>query len=156
MNTRSLVVAAVVSFSFASAPAVLAQAATSTAVPVAGTVFGLPESVYFSGTAHIAVRPAADTVPGAPPRLVVSLDLGDVTGRGLSTGATYVVNGQANLTRRFARVDTVQLTFPFFVQGSEPTARARTAVATFTLSYDAATGALTAAKAFLAAPAAAQ
>jgi hypothetical protein len=152
MKRRFPVVSAIVSLSFGLATAVAAQTATTVAVPLAGTVFGLPESVYFSGTAQISVRPAEDTAPGAKPRLIVSIDLGDVSGRGLSTGATYTVNGQASLTRRFTPSDTVQLTFPFFVRGAVATAQARTAVASFTFSYDPATGALTAANAFLAAP----
>jgi len=126
---------------------------STVAIPIAGTVFGLPESVFFSGTAQITVRPAQSDVPGAAPRMVVSIDLGDLTGKGLSTGSVYLTGGLINLTRRLVRGDVIQATVPFFVRGSPPAARGRTAVASFSFDYDITTGALTSARAALAAPA---
>jgi hypothetical protein len=151
MNTRRWLVPAILFLSFASASSALDP--SSVAVPIAGTVFGLPESVFFSGTAQITVRPAESDVPGTGPRMVVSIDLDEVVGRGLSTGNVYVTGGLIKLTRRLVRGDVIRATIPFFVRGSAPTARGRTAVASFSFDYDITTGALTSANAALAAPA---
>jgi hypothetical protein len=153
MNPRRWLVPAILSLSFGLAPSLNALAPSTVTVPIAGTVFGLPESVFFSGRAQITVRPAEDDAPGAAPRMIVSLDLGDLTGKGLSTGNVYVTGGLINLTRRLVRGDVIQATIPFFVRGAGPTARGRTAVASFSFDYDVTTGALTSARAALAAPA---
>jgi hypothetical protein len=152
MKTRRLLVPAILSLSFGFAPALTALTPTTVTVPIAGTVFGLPESVFFSGTAQISVRPAEDDAPGARPRMVISIDLGALSGRGLSTGSSYVAGGQINLTRRLGHGDVIEATFPFFLQGSGPTAAGRTAVASFSFDYDVATGALTSARASCSAP----
>ncbi|TMB26745.1 MAG: hypothetical protein E6J61_21330 [Deltaproteobacteria bacterium] len=151
MDTTRRLVPAILLLSFT--PALGALAPTTVSVPVAGTVFGLPESVFFSGTALITVRPAESDAPGAAPRMVVSIDLGDLTGKGLSTGNVYVTGGLISLTRRLVPGDVIQATVPFFVRGASPTAMGRTAVASFSFDYDITTGALTSARAALAAPA---
>jgi hypothetical protein len=131
--------------------AVAALVPTSKTVPIAGTVFGLPESVYFSGSAQISTRPVEGRIPGASPHVVVSIDLGGVSGVGLSTKATYLASGQANLTRWLVASDLVQVTFPFSGASGRDSA-VRTALATFNLSFDVATGALTGATASISAP----
>jgi hypothetical protein len=151
MNTRRWLVPAILFLSFA--PPSRALDPSTVAVPIAGTVFGLPESVFFSGTAQITVRPAESDVPGTAPRMVVSIDLGDLVGTGLATGDVYLTGGLIKLTRRLVRGDVMHATIPFFVRGSGPTARGRTAVASFSFDYDITTGALTSASAALAAPA---
>jgi hypothetical protein len=151
MNTRRWLVPAILFLSFA--PASRALDPSSVAVPIAGTVFGLPESVFFSGTAQITVRSAESDVPGVGPRMVVSVDLGDLVGTGLSTGDVYVTGGLINLTRRLVPGDVIRATIPFFVRGAGPTAKGRTAVASFSFDYDITTGALTSARAALAAAA---
>src|SRR5256885_5697431 len=151
MNTRRWLVPAILWLSFA--PPSSARNPSTVSVPIAGTVFGLPESVFFSGTAQITVRPAESDVPGTVPRMVVSIDLGEVTGKGLSTGEVYVTGGLVKLTRRLVRGDVIHATIPFFVRGVGPTAKGRTAVASFSFDYDIATGALTSARAAIAAPA---
>jgi hypothetical protein len=151
MNTRRWFVAAILFL--ASAPALRAHAPGTVEIPIAGTVFGLPESVFFSGTAQITVRPAEDDAPGAAPRMIVSIDLGDLNGRGLSTGKVYVTGGLIRLTRRLVRGDVIQATVPFFVRGAAPADGGRTAVASFSFDYDITTGSLTSARAALAAPA---
>jgi hypothetical protein len=150
MKTARWVVPAILSLSFA--PAVDAQAPSSMIVPINGTVSGLPESVSFSGSAHVTVRPAPDSAPGPMFRVAVSIELGHITGRGSSTGTIYVLSGQADLTRRFAATDMVQVTFPFSARGAAATAGARTALATFAFTFDVNTGSLVAAKASLDAP----
>jgi len=151
MNTRRWLIPAILFL--ASAPALRAHGPSTVEIPIAGTVFGLPESVFFSGKAQITVRPAEDEVSGSAPRMIVSIDLGDLTGKGLSTGKVYKTGGLINLTRRLVRGDVIQATVPFFVRGAAPAARGRTAVASFSFDYDITTGALTSARAALAAPA---
>jgi hypothetical protein len=151
MNMRRWLVPAILFLSFA--PPSKALKPSTVSVPIAGTVFGLPESVFFSGTAQITVRPAESDVPGTAPRMVVSIDLGDLVGTGVSTGNVYLTGGLINLTRRLVKGDVIRATIPFFVRGSAPTARGRTAVASFSFDYDVRTGALTSARAALAAPA---
>jgi hypothetical protein len=152
MNTPRWLVVAILSLSSGFALFARAVAAADTlTVPIAGTAFGLPESVYFSGTAKLSVKPTSIRLPGAKRRLVVSIDLHGISGRGLSTGATYLATAEANLTRPFGPSDVVELTFPFAVAGSPATAVGRTAVAIFNFTYDPSTGALTAATASVAA-----
>jgi len=151
MKTAQWLVPAVLSLSLGFAPAVHAQAASKT-VPIAGTVSGQPESVSFSGAARIDVTEAADNLSGSVPRMVVSITLIDVSGRGSSTGATYLLSGQTTLTRRLSANDLIEVTFPFFVRGSPAVAVTRTAVASLSYSYDPKSGRLVSADASLAAP----
>ncbi len=151
MNTRRWLVPAILFLSFA--PASRALDPSTLAVPISGTVSGSPESVFFSGTAQITVRLAESEVRGIVPRMVVAIDLGDLVGTGLSTGNVYVTGGLINLTRRLVKGDVIRTTIPFFPRGSAPTARGRTAVASFSFAFDVTTGALTSANASLTAPA---
>ncbi len=148
----SLLFAVVGGLALAGAPALAALVPTSTVVPIAGTVFGLPESVFLSGSAQISTRPVEGRIAGAPPHVVVSIDLRNVSGRGLSTQATYLCSGQANLTRWLVASDLIEVTFPFFPGGAGGDSSARTALATFNLSFDLTTGTLTGAKATISAP----
>ncbi len=127
--------------------------ATSTIVAISGTVTGLPESVYFTGPVQVSTRPAPGRIAGAQAHVVVSIDLRNISGRGQSTGTTYLTSGQANLTRLFVASDAIEVTFPFFRSGTaadDPSTR--TGLASFNLSYDVTTGALTTATASIAAP----
>ena len=124
---------------------------SSRVVSVAGTVTGVPESVYFSGPVQVTTEPAAGRVAGAKAHVVVSIDLRQLSGRGLSTGTRYVAPSQVNLTRVFGASDLIELTFPFLPSGAAPASPTRTGVATFVLAYDVTTGALTAAVATVAA-----
>jgi hypothetical protein len=151
MNTPRWLLFAILLLSFGFAPAGPVPTASSVSVPIAGTVSGLPESVVFSGKARITATPTSIRIAGAKRRMVVSVDLNGVSGRGLSSGTTYLATAVANLTRSFAASDVIEVTFPFFPGGSAAGAQARTAVATFTLEYDVSTGALTAANASVAA-----
>ena len=153
MNTRRWLVVAILSLSSGLALAVRSAATVTTlTVPVAGIVSGVPESVSFSGTAQVSAQPTSIRIPGGHRKFVVSVDLQGVSGRGLTTGATYLAGAQPNLTRPFGPSDVVELTFPFAPAGTPATAVVRTAVVTFNLAYDASTGTLIAATASLAAP----
>jgi hypothetical protein len=154
MNPRKWLVPAILSFSFAFAPSLKAAPAlvpSSVSIPIAGTVFGLPESVFFSGTAQINVKPAEADAPGAVRRVVISIDLGQLSGQGLSTGATYVAGGLVTLSRVLRPGDVVETTLPFAVAGSAPTDVARTAVARFNFKFTMSNGAISAVTASVAA-----
>jgi hypothetical protein len=150
MKTPRWLIVAILSLSFGFAPAGPVPASSTVSVPIAGTVSGLPESVVFSGKARITAKPTSIRIAGAKRKMVVSVDLNGVSGKGLSSGTTYLATAVGNLTRSFAASDVIEMTFPFFPGGSAAGAQARTAVATFTLEYDVSTGALTAAKASVA------
>jgi hypothetical protein len=151
MKTRNFAVLAVLFLSFGFAPSLVAVPTlvpSSVSVPVAGVVFGLPESVFFTGTAQISVRPADADAPGAIRRVVVSIDLGELSGVGLSSRTAYVAGGLVNLTRALKPGDVLQTTIPFTTRGGD-VSTARTALATFALKFDMASGMLTAATAFV-------
>jgi len=109
--------------------------ATDLVVPIKGTVSGLPESVSFVGIAQISADVVTDPDFGAVPTVVLSIDLGKVTGIGSSTGKSYVTSNQETLNRRLSLVDTVQFTFPFFPSGGSAMS-SRVGMATFNLSFN--------------------
>jgi len=121
-----------------------ALADSSVAIAISGTVDGSPESVYVSGLAQItSTFVKANPKFNHPPFVILSFDLHNVTGKGLSTGASYVITSQDEMMRRLVASDLVQITFPFYPNGSGGFRSARTGVASFTLSFDVTTGALT-------------
>jgi|SRR5687768_8247863 hypothetical protein len=124
----------------------------STAVAVSGTVSGRPESVAFSGRAQIRTRLALDPLDSRRAKILLQIDLGGVTGVGKSTLAPYVVESQEVVTRKLAPTDVVEVTFPFHAENARAVGASRTGVATFALSIDTASGAITAAKASIASP----
>src|SRR6266704_1448956 len=77
-----------------------ALADSSVAVAIFGTVDGAPERVYVSGVAQITSR-----LMKAGPKfnhsrsVMLSIDLHNVSGQGLSTGATYVTESQEEVLR---------------------------------------------------------
>jgi len=154
MNPRKLLIPAILSFSFAFAPslkAVPALVPSSISIPVGGIVFGLPESVSFTGTAQIDVKPAEADAPGAVRRVVVFIDFGQLTGRGVSTGATYTAGGLMVITRVLSPSDVIEATLPFSISGSSPTAPTRTAVARFNFRFNMTDGTISAVTASVAA-----
>jgi hypothetical protein len=117
---------------------------TTLVIPVSGTVVELPENVSLSGVARITSTPVTQRIPGRP-RVVLSIDLRDVSGQGLSTGTTYVSTGEANLTRLLVPSDLVEVTFALVPNGPGGILSARKALASLTLTFDLMSGALTAA-----------
>lgn len=130
-----------------------ASAATSTVVlvPVYGAVFGLPESVSFSGQAQLDAKVVADPDLGAPPTVVLSINLSQVSGVGSLTGKKYVTSSQEILNRRLTADDLIQISFPFFPSGGGISS-ARIGIAFFNLSFNVSTGKLTWAKAEVISP----
>ncbi len=122
----------------------LAGTPTTLVIPISGTVIELPENVSLSGVARITSTPVTQRTTDRP-RVVLSIDLRDVSGQGLSTGTTYVSTGEADLTRLLVPSDLVEVTFALVPSGQGGMLSARRALASFTLTFDLTSGALTAA-----------
>jgi hypothetical protein len=127
-------------------------APASVVVQVSGTVDGPSEPVYLSGSAHITSSLVRDPDFGRWPRVILSVDLGEVSGVGLSTGARYASSAEDTLIRRLAPSDQIELTFPFFPKGPGGASLARSALASFDLTFDVKTGQLTGGTASLTTP----
>jgi len=120
-------------------------------VAVKGAVVGAPETVNFSGQAKVKANVVTDPDFGAQPTVVLSIDMTSVSGVGASTGRKYVVSGQETMNRRLNSADLVQVTFPFYPSGANPTS-ARLGAASFSLGYDVSTLKLTGASAQIGSP----
>jgi len=135
----------------------ISVAAGTVATPATGTITPLPastvgaraanpgsaqlraaEPVAFSGQAAVSGRVIHDTVFGAPPVLEVIVDLSQVTGKGLSSGAVYTVQGQAIVHRPLLAFEQVEVGFSFAPEGN--VLQARSAIAAFGVYYSAAKG----------------
>jgi hypothetical protein len=128
-----------------------AQATSTFTVQASGTVTTAPESVTFSGPIQILSTIVTDPA-GGPPTAVVNIDARQLTARGASSGTVFLNSGQAHLTRPLVATDMIQTTFSFFPTGPGGFLKPRTAVATLNLSYNLATGALTAVTASISTP----
>jgi hypothetical protein len=128
----------------------------SAVVPVAGIVSGQPESVSFSGQANLQIRLSRDEVNlSRIPSLLLYIDLSSVAGVGSSTKKKYVITGPEIVQRPLAASDTIEFAFPFVPSGPVATSgatSARNGVASFTLSFDLTTGAVTSGTGSIAAP----
>ena len=121
-----------------------ALADSSVAVAIFGTVDGAPEPVYVSGVARITSRLMKTGAKFNHPRSVMlSIDLHDVSGQGLSTGAAYITESQEDVMRPLVASDLVEITFPLYPKGLGGLTSARAGLAAFTLTFDVSTGALT-------------
>src|SRR6266702_1095464 len=130
-----------------------ALADSSVAVAIFGTVDGAPERVYVSGVAQITSRLMKTGAKFNHPRSVMlSIDLHSVYGQGLSTGTTYVITGQDEVMRQLVASDLVEITFPLYPDGPGGFTSARSGLASFTLTFDVGTGALTGGTATISAP----
>ena len=145
---------------WAGTPARAAFAPTIALIPVSGIVTGQPESVKFSGQAQVSSELVLDTSKfNVPAAVILTIDLSNVSGTGSSTGAKYVAGGNGtNLYRPLASADTVEITFPFsrgttMSVSSTGFSAVRSGVATFALSFDTNTGAITKGTANIASPA---
>jgi len=132
-------------------PAYAAGTWLSTVVPIQGTVNGPPESVVFSGQARVSSRLAPDPDFNAP-RLMLTIDLSGVSGVGSSTRAKYVISGTETVQRRLAFSHLVEIMFPFSKSNTAGASSERSGVASFMLSFDLNTGAVTTATAAVATP----
>jgi hypothetical protein len=124
----------------------------STAVAVSGTVSGRPESVAFSGRAQIQSRLALDPEDKRRAKILLQIDLGGVSGVGASTRAAYLIEAQEVITRSLAPADVIEMTFPFHASNTRAVTSSRTGVVTFSMTFDTATGMVTAAKGAIGTP----
>src|SRR5438309_9411278 len=86
-----------------------ARADSSVAIAISGTVVGLPESVYVSGLAQItSTFVKADLTFNHPPRVILSFDLHNVSGKGLSAGSLYVTYTQDDILSLLLHTELVQ------------------------------------------------
>ncbi len=109
--------------------------ATGASVLVAGIVSGAPESVVFAGLAQLSANVVTDPDFGSPPIVVLSIDLGGVTGIGRISGKKYVIADEMVLQRTLVAADKVAATFPFYPSGGNAMSP-RLGSASFSLSFD--------------------
>lgn len=140
---------------WAGTPARAASAATIALIPVSGIVAGQPESVAFSGQAQVSSELVLDTSHfNKPPSVMLVIDLSNVSGTGSSTGAKYAAGGKGtSVFRQLVSNDTVEITFPFSRGTTMGMSSVRSGVASFALSFDLNTGAITRGTANIAGPA---
>lgn len=113
-----------------------APVVTTTVVPLGGTVDGGPgqESVSISGNVQLTCTMVKDPDFKTPASMRHNIDLANVTGVGVKSGALYVVGGDVDIKIRPATgSDTIQITFPLFLS-SAGMMTARQALATFTIT----------------------
>ena len=123
-------------------------------IPVSGIVSVQPESVAFSGQAQVSselvLHPSRFN---HPPAVILTIDLSKVSGTGSLTGAKYVAGGKGtSVFRQLVSADTLEIAFPFFRSNATGTSAAQSGVASFALSFDLNTGAITSGAATVAAP----
>jgi hypothetical protein len=123
-------------------------------IPVSGIVSGQPESVAFSGQAQVSSQLVVDRSRlQHPPAVILTIDLSGVSGTGSSSRAKYAAgDAGGTVLRRLAGADTIEITFPFSRGTTTSMSSVRTGVASFALSFDLNTGAITKGTATVAAP----
>jgi len=127
---------------------------TTVLIPISGTVTGQPENVGFSGQAQVSSDLVLDASKfQQPPAVFLTVDLSNVSGTGLSTGAKYVAGGKGSpVIRQLVGTDTVEITFPVFRSTATGMSATRWGVASFVLNFDLSTGALTSGSGSIATP----
>jgi hypothetical protein len=102
-------------------------------VPIKDVVKGDTENIAFSGKASISGKVIDDPHFRGPTVLQLVIDFSGVTGVGVTSGKKYVTEAQAVLHRPLIAFDPIQATFPYYSSGNF--ASARTALASFAVSY---------------------
>jgi len=127
---------------------------TTILIPISGTVTGQPENVGFSGQAQVSSDLVQDASRfQAPPAVFLTIDLSNVSGTGLSTGAKYVAGDKESpVIRKLVSSDTVEVTFPVYRSTATGMSATRWGVASFVLNFDLSTGALTSGTGSIATP----
>lgn len=125
----------------ARAPAHAADGFSSTVVGMSGTVAETAENVAFSGRARVSSRLALDPDFNRP-TLVLMFDLAEVAGVGTASSKRFSMPTPMIVQRRLAPSHVVEIVFPYLEHGGGPLA-AKSAVATFSLTFDVTTGAIT-------------
>lgn len=116
--------------------------AQSAVVPVSGTVGGAPEVVSFSGSVQIRSLLVKDPDFGKPPTVQLVIDLVDVFGKGLTSGAKYVTTAEFVNSTEINANEVIELTFPFQPESKKGYLVARAGLMALTLKFDARNGAI--------------
>ena len=111
-------------------------------VQVSGTVGGAPEVVAFSGKVQIRSQLIKDPDFGRPPTVQLAIDLVDVVGKGLSSGAKYVSTAEFVNSAEIDANEVIELTFPFQPESRKGHLVARAGNLALTLRFDARNGAV--------------
>ena len=119
-----------------------ATATQTTVVPVSGTVGGAPEVVRFKGNVHIRSTLVKDPDFGKPPSVQLAIDLVDMVGKGLTSGARYVTTAEFLNTTELDAHEVIEVTFPFQPDSRKGHAVARAGLLALTLKFDARNGAI--------------
>jgi hypothetical protein len=109
---------------------------------VAVTAAAGPELVLLSGPVSITASYIPDPA-GGPATMAYAVDATKVAGAGASGTAYSAATAQANLTRPFALVDSIQVTLPFFPKTATGYLTPRTMLLTLNVTADAVTHAVT-------------
>ena len=116
--------------------------AQSASVPASGTVGGLPEGVVFSGNVQLRSTLVRDPDFGKPPTVQLAIDLVDLVGRGLRSGARYVTAAEFVQRVEIDANEAIELTFAFQPQSRKGHLVARAACLALMLKFDARNGAI--------------
>ncbi len=114
----------------------------SATVPVSGTVGGVPEVVAFSGKVLIRSQLVKDPDFGKSPTIQLAIDLVDVVGKGLTSGAKYVSTAEFVNSTEVDANEVIELTFPFQPESRKGHLVARAGNLALTLRFDARNGAV--------------
>ncbi len=124
----------------------VADAATGSArsatVVVSGSVGGAPEVVAFSGKVQIRSHLVTDPDFGKPPTVHLAIDLVDLIGKGLTSGAKYVSTAEFVNSTEVDANEVIELTFPFQPESRKGHLVARAGNLALTLRFDARNGAV--------------
>jgi hypothetical protein len=119
-----------------------AAASSNAVVPVSGTVGGAPEVVSFSGKVRIRSTLVKDPDFGKPPTVQLAIDLIDVVGKGLTSGAKYVTTAEFINNTELDGHEVIEISFPFQPDSSKGHLTARAGLMALTLKFDARDGAI--------------
>ena len=111
-------------------------------VPVSGTVGGPPELVAFRGNVHIRSTLIKDPDFGKPPTVQLAIDLVDVIGKGLTSGAKYVTTAEFLNSTEIDSHEVIEVSFPFHPASRNGHRVARAGLMALTLKFDARNGAI--------------
>jgi hypothetical protein len=115
---------------------------TSTGLVATPILAAGPELVLLSGPVSVTASYIPDPA-GGPATMAYAIDATKVAGAGASGTAYSAVTAQANITRPFALVDSVQVTLPFFPKTATGYLTPRTMLLTLNVTADAVTHAVT-------------
>lgn len=120
----------------------VATAQQSATVAVSGSVGGAPEVVSFSGKVQIRSHLVRDPDFGRPTMVHVAIDLVDVVGKGMTSGARYASSAELVNSIEVTSNEVIEMTFPFHPESRKAHLVARSANLALVLRFDARNGAV--------------